>query len=127
MGCRLHSCSAFSGTTGSGSRFVRGLPYRAFVSETPEDSRQPPEVLIRHEDAGGVWANFAAVSHSPYEFTIDFVRLDFSTTPPRGVVVSRVNLSPLFVSQLMDALKENWSKYAEKALPKEVRGDHEGG
>ena len=78
--------------------------------------------MIRQEDVGGVWANFAAVSHSPYEFTIDLARLEFTPDgPSRGVVVARVNLSPLFVAQLMDALKHNWANYAEKAMPKEVR------
>ena len=75
------------------------------------------------EDRGGVWANFAAVRHSPFEFTIDFARVDFDEGGASGVVVSRVNLSPLFVRQLMDALQENWDTYAEKAMPKEVRGD----
>lgn len=72
---------------------------------------------------GGVWANFAAVSHSPYEFTIDFVRLDFASK--QGVVVSRINLSPLFVTELREALEANWAQYVEKAMPREVRGDHE--
>ncbi|MFN8190711.1 MAG: hypothetical protein U0R78_09770 [Nocardioidaceae bacterium] len=66
---------------------------------------------------GGV-ERFARPS-SPYEFTIDFVRLDFahgtSTTMP-GQVVARVSLSPLMVSQL-DALDQNWQKYAAHALP----------
>ncbi len=98
------------------------------VNEIPAPGpQQSPEVSIRQEDMGGVWANFAAVSHSPYEFTIDFVRLDFGRTPPSGVVVSRVNLSPLFVSQLMDALKQNWDVYADKALPSEVRDGFESG
>jgi len=82
------------------------------------------QVHIRMEDSGGVWANFASVNHSPYEFTIDFARVDFNSDPAVGVVVSRVNLSPLFVQQLMDALSENWKTYAEKAMPKEV---HDGG
>lgn len=77
--------------------------------------------------AGGVWANMALVSHSPYEFTIDFGRMDFSRGQGSDklptTVVARVNLSPLMVTQLMEALKENWQNYAEKALPKEVRGD----
>lgn len=81
------------------------------------------QVHIRMEDSGGVWANFASVQHTPYEFTIDFARVDFNSDPAVGVVVSRVNLSPLFVQQLMDALSENWTKYADKAMPKEVRGD----
>jgi len=37
-------------------------------------------------------------------------------------VVSRVSVSPLFVTQLIDALNQNWNTYAEKALPKEVQG-----
>jgi hypothetical protein len=82
---------------------------------------QEAQIQIRPEDVGGVWANFAAVSHSPYEFTIDFARLDFSRLPINGVVVARVNLSPLFVSQLLEALKSNWDSYAEKAMPPEVR------
>lgn len=92
----------------------------------------PPVVLnLPEEHAGGVWSNFALVSHSPYEFTIDFVRLDFARKGEEGLpgsVVSRVNLSPLMVSQLIDALNDNWQKYAERAMPKEVRdvgGDHQ--
>jgi len=81
------------------------------------------QVHIRMEDSGGVWANFASVQHSPYEFTIDFARIDFNSEPAVGTVVSRVNLSPLFVQQLMDALSENWTMYAKKAMPKEVHDD----
>ena len=78
------------------------------------------QITVPESTSGGVWANFAAVSHSPYEFTIDFVRLDFahgtSDTMP-GQVVARVNLSPLMVTQLMEALQSNWEKYADRALP----------
>lgn len=81
------------------------------------------ELQIQLENAGGVWANFASVQHSPYEFTIDFARVDFNANPASGVVVSRVNLSPLFVQQLMEALATNWDLYAQKAMPKEVHGD----
>lgn len=38
-------------------------------------------------------------------------------------VVARVSVSPLFITQLIDALNSNWQEYAEKALPKEVTGD----
>ena len=72
---------------------------------------------------GGVWANFARVSHTEHEFTIDFTRLDRTQDPVQGVVVARVNVSPLFITQLIDALQQNWEKYARKALPKEVHDD----
>ena len=78
--------------------------------------RLPPEL------EGGCWANFAAVTHSPYEFTLDFVRMNFDGSEPRGgVVVQRIHMSPLFVHQLIDALQDNWRKYAAKAMPKELR------
>lgn len=87
------------------------------------EGQQPlePKVTIDPTQQAGVWANWARVSHSPYEFTLDFVRLDFSNQPPSGVVVARVALSPLMVSQLIDALSKNWLMYAEKAMPREVQ------
>ena len=79
-----------------------------------------PEVIIQPEQLAGVWANYAQVSHSPYEFTLDFVRLQFGDATPRGIVVARVSVSPLFVTQLIQALQTNWTIFAEKAMPKEV-------
>ncbi len=83
------------------------------------------QITVPESMSGGVWANFAAVSHSPYEFTIDFVRLDFAhgtdDTMP-GNVVARVNLAPLMVTQLMEALQTNWEKYADRALPHDLSG-----
>lgn len=70
--------------------------------------RMPPEL------EAGVWSNFAIVSHSPFEFTLDFVRLDFTSSPPRGVVVQRVNMSPQFVEQLINALNQNMESYAAR-------------
>jgi hypothetical protein len=32
-------------------------------------------------------------------------------------------MSPLFVTQLITALQDNWSKYASKALPQELMND----
>jgi len=92
------------------------------VTEQP-DAQQGPIIHIEPANMAGVYANYAQVGHSPYEFTMDFVRLDFGSQPPQGIVVSRVALSPLMVSQLIDALQENWTKYAEKAMPHEIHDD----
>ncbi len=74
---------------------------------------------------GGVWANAAAVRHSPHEFTIDFLRCEFddSGKAVNGLLVQRVNMSPLFVSQLISALQDNWSKYASKAMPHDIMSE----
>jgi hypothetical protein len=98
-------------------------PTHGSLSSVDEDQAPPFSISIDAGMLGGVWANFAQVSHSPYEFTLDFVRLDFSQQPPTGIVVSRVSMSPLFVRQLIDALSQNWDDFAKKSLPKEVYED----
>jgi hypothetical protein len=88
------------------------------------EGQQPgvePQIMIDPAHMAGVWANFARVSHSPYEFTLDFARLDYSSNPPQGIVVARVSLSPLMVTQLIDALGTNWNIYAERSMPAEVQ------
>jgi len=83
----------------------------------PEEPEEPEQLDLQiHADTdmrGGVWANFAIVKHSPHEFTIDFCRLDYETNPLSGVLVQRVNMSPLFVNQLIQALVDNLNKYAQ--------------
>lgn len=94
----------------------QGLP------EHPEQG----QIFLPEDKLAGVWANWAQVSHSPHEFTLDFVRMDATAPPPgRGIVVARVSVSPLFITQLIDALTDNWRAYAEKAMPREVEDDGE--
>ena len=74
-----------------------------------------------------MWANFARVGHSEHEFTIDFIRVDqnpSSDGTAQGIVTARVNVSPLFVTQLLEALQSNWNEFAKKAMPKEVQGEN---
>ncbi len=82
------------------------------------DIRLPPDL------EGGTWANFAMISHSMHEFTIDFIRMNFDASAPNlptnGVVVQRVNMSPLLAQQLIDALEQNWQGYAAKSMPPEI-------
>jgi hypothetical protein len=61
----------------------------------------------------GVYANFANVSFSDYEFTITFARIDHEVEEGDvpGVVVARVNVSHAFMRELLDAMEDNWSKW----------------
>jgi Protein of unknown function (DUF3467) len=65
------------------------------------------------EHLAGVYANFANITFSPYEFTITFARIDHEVEEGDvpGVVVSRVNMSTRFVRELLDALQDSWSKW----------------
>lgn len=78
-------------------------------------SEQPTVSVVRWPDdlAASVYANFANVSHSDYEFTVTFVRLDYEVEVEEipGVVVCRVSLAARFVTHLRDALAgavESW-------------------
>src|ERR1700727_3894877 len=61
----------------------------------------------------GAYSNFANVSHSDYEFTITFARVDHEVEDEEipGVVVSRINLSPKFMRELIEAMQDNYSKW----------------
>jgi hypothetical protein len=82
-----------------------------------------PEIMA------GVYANFANVSHSDYEFTLTFARVEHEVEDDEipGVVVSSVNMSPRFARELIDALQDAWSKWETrqgiKNLPEFSRDD----
>src|SRR5205807_4161778 len=66
-----------------------------------------PEIMA------GSYANFANVSPSDDEFTITFARVDHEVDDEEipGVVVSRINLSAKFMHELIDAMRDNYSKW----------------
>jgi hypothetical protein len=85
-----------------------------------EDDEPPAErhlnIHFSPEIMAGVYANFANVSHSDYEFTVTFARVDHEVEEDEvpGVVVARVNLSPRFMKELIDAMSDNYSKWETK-------------
>jgi hypothetical protein len=58
------------------------------------------------ENLAGVYANFANISFSDYEFTLTFARIDHEVEEGDipGVVVSRVNVSARFMQELLEAM-----------------------
>lgn len=92
------------------------------MSEDEQGERQI-NLHTSPEQMAGVYANFASVSHSDYEFTITFARVDHEIEEDEvpGVVVSRVSLSSRMVRELIDALEDNYSKWSTaehiKSLP----------
>jgi uncharacterized protein DUF3467 len=80
-----------------------------------DDERHERQLNIHldPEHMAGVYANFANVSYSDYEFTITFARVDHEVEEGDvpGVVVARVNMSTQFMRELLDAMQDTWSKY----------------
>jgi hypothetical protein len=68
------------------------------------------------EHLAGVYANFANISFSDYEFTITFARIDHEVEEGDipGVVVTRVNMSTRFMRELMDAMQDSFSKWSTR-------------
>jgi hypothetical protein len=60
-------------------------------ADEPEPQEHPEEpeyeIVLEPQHLAGVWANWARVSQTIHEFTLDFVRLD--PTINKGIVVAR--------------------------------------
>ena len=82
--------------------------------EQDENDERRLNIHIDPEHLPGVYANFANVSFSDYEFTLTFARIDHEIEEGDmpGVVVSRVNMSQRFMKELLDAMQDAWSKYS---------------
>ena len=98
-----------------------------------DDSGQEERQLniqIDEKHLAGAYANFANISFSEYEFTITFARIDHEVEEGDvpGVVVSRINMSPQFARELIDAMQDAWSRYSTaqgiKNLPETDSREH---
>jgi len=78
-----------------------------------ENSERQLNIHLDPQHIGGVYANFANITFSPYEFTLTFARVDHEVEEGDvpGVVVARINMSQQFTKELLDALQDAWSKY----------------
>jgi hypothetical protein len=83
-----------------------------FVPEA-EAGEKRLNIHLDPSDIAGVYANFANISFSRYEFTLTFARIEHEVEEGDvpGAVVARVNASPRFVEELIAALQDSWSKY----------------
>jgi hypothetical protein len=83
------------------------------TTRVPEDGERHFNIHTDPDTMAGHYANFANVSHSDYEFTLTFARVDHEVEEGEvpGVVVSRINLSPRFMRELIDAMEDNFSKW----------------
>jgi hypothetical protein len=76
------------------------------VVNNPQGQQQiqvtcPPNIL------SGAYSNNVIISHTREEFLMDFMMV----TPPQGVVVSRIIMSPGHMKRLISALQDNMKKY----------------
>ncbi|MCL6449702.1 MAG: DUF3467 domain-containing protein [Acetobacteraceae bacterium] len=72
--------------------------------EVPADLRPSP-------------ANFLGVSHTPYDFILDFAEVIPVGDQPRAQVVARIVISPQFVHRMVETLQHNLAKYEQTFGP----------
>jgi hypothetical protein len=79
-----------------------------------ESQERQLNIHLDPEQMAGVYANFANVTFSPYEFTLTFARIDHEIEEGDvpGVVVSRVNMSSQFFQELLAAMQDSFSKWS---------------
>ena len=66
-------------------------------------------IELNEEVAQGIYSNLAIITHSSAEFILDFVRIVPGV--PKAQVKSRIILTPEHSKRLLNALKDNISKY----------------
>jgi hypothetical protein len=79
-----------------------------------EGQQRQLNIHIDPDVMAGVYSNFANISFSDYEFTLTFARIDHEVEEGDvpGVVVSRINMAPQFMRELLDAMNDSWSRYS---------------
>ena len=83
------------------------------------------------EHLAGVYANFANISFSDYEFTLTFARIDHEVEEGEipGVIVARVNMSARFMKELIDAMQDSWARWSTREgirnLPESKPGEQQ--
>ena len=68
---------------------------------------QEIKINFPQEIQGGVYANNMVVTHTKEEFILDFIMV----APPMGTVTARVIVSPGHMKRILEALRDNISKY----------------
>jgi hypothetical protein len=91
-------------------------PEEPMPEPEPESEERRLNIHLPPELIGGVYANFANITFSQYEFTLTFARIEHEVEEGDvpGAVVARVNASPKFVEELIAALQDSWSKYVTR-------------
>jgi hypothetical protein len=92
---------------------------RAVDEESPFEEQGGERQLNIHLDPqhlAGVYANFANVSFSDYEFTLTFARIEHEVEEGDvpGAVVARVNVSSRFMRELIDAAEDAYGKWSSR-------------
>ena len=78
----------------------------------PEEKKKQINIELREQEAEGIYANFAVITHSVAEFIIDFIRVLPGTKKSR--VHARIVMAPQNAKSFARVLEDNIKKYEER-------------
>ncbi len=74
------------------------------------ERKQPPiSIELGDKESEGIYSNMVLITHSPAEFILDFARV--LPGVPKTKVFARIVMTPPHVKGLLEALKENVTRY----------------
>jgi hypothetical protein len=79
------------------------------MEEKNQNKKNQINIELKEDVAQGTYANLAIITHSTSEFVLDFVRV--MPGIPKAEVKSRIILTPEHAKRLLNALKDNISKF----------------
>jgi hypothetical protein len=78
-------------------------------------NEQQLNIELSDETAEGIYSNLAIITHSHSEFILDFVKI--MPGIPKAKVKARIILTPQHAKRLLNALKDNISKFEDSFGP----------
>ncbi len=75
----------------------------------PDKQQKKINIELRPEEAEGIYANFAVITHSAAEFVVDFIRVLPGAQKSR--VHARIVMAPQNIKAFVRALEENVKKF----------------
>jgi hypothetical protein len=70
------------------------------------------QIQLDEDTAQGAYVNLAMVNHSETEFTLDFIYVQ--PQQPKAKVRARIISSPKHTRRLLEALRDNLTKYEQR-------------
>lgn len=81
-------------------------------NKTADPKKVSIQIQIDDDIAQGLYTNLAMVNHNETEFTLDFIFVQ--PQQPRAKVRARIISSPKHTKRLLEALKDNVTKYEKR-------------
>jgi hypothetical protein len=78
------------------------------------------QIQLDEEVAQGIYVNLAMVNHTETEFSIDFIYVQ--PQQPKAKVRTRIISSPKHTKRLLEALKDNVTKFEERFGAIDIKG-----